>query len=50
MTLSRGGCDLPHGRLGFGPVEKRDPEKIRKDYQEGIIDDEWLKEAGVALP
>jgi N-methylhydantoinase B len=38
------------GAGGFGPVEKRDPEKIRKDYQEGIIDDEWLKEAGVALP
>ena len=38
------------GAGGFGPVEKRDPEKIKKDYREGIINDEWLKAAGIELP
>ncbi len=37
------------GGGGFGPVEKRDPEKIRKDYREGIIDDAWLRDAGIQL-
>ena len=27
-----------------------DPEKIKKDYREGIIDDEWLRAAGIELP
>ena len=35
------------GGGGFGPVEKRDPEKIKKDYKEGIIDDVWIRNAGL---
>lgn len=37
------------GGGGYGPVSKRDKEKIRKDYKEGIIDDAWLKAAGITL-
>lgn len=37
------------GAGGYGPVSKRDKEKIMKDYKEGIIDDAWLKEAGITL-
>jgi N-methylhydantoinase B len=36
------------GGGGFGPVEKRDPEKIKKDYKEGIIDDAWIRNAGLS--
>ena len=35
------------GGGGFGPVEKRDMEKIKKDYREGIIDDAWIQNAGI---
>ena len=37
------------GGGGFGPVEKRDIEKIKKDYREGIIDDAWLQNAGIPI-
>lgn len=37
------------GAGGFGPVEKRDPERIKKDYKEGIIDDAWIKAAGIRM-
>ncbi len=35
------------GGGGFGPVEKRDMERIKKDYKEGIIDDVWIQNAGI---
>ena len=38
------------GGGGFGPVSERDPEKIRRDYKDGIIDDAWLQAAGVKRP
>lgn len=37
------------GGGGFGPVEKRDIEKIKKDYRDGIIDDAWIQSAGIQL-
>ena len=37
------------GGGGFGPVEERDPEATRRDRREGIVDDAWLREAGVTL-
>lgn len=38
------------GAGGYGPVQERDPELLRKELREGIIDENWLKEAGVSLP
>ena len=38
------------GAGGYGPVEERDPELLRKELREGIIDEAWLKAAGVSLP
>jgi N-methylhydantoinase B len=37
------------GAGGYGPVSERDPEILRKELREGIIDETWLKEAGVDL-
>ena len=37
------------GGGGYGPVSERDPELLRKEYREGIIDDQWLEEAGIKL-
>lgn len=37
------------GGGGYGLVSERDPEAIRKDYRDGLIDDEWLQAAGVKL-
>lgn len=34
---------------GSGPVSERDPEMLRRELEEGIIDENWLKEAGVIL-
>ena len=38
------------GAGGYGPVSQRDPEVLRQELREGIIDEAWLKEAGVTLP
>lgn len=35
------------GAGGYGPVEGRDAAQIKRDYAEGIIDDEWLRSAGI---
>jgi N-methylhydantoinase B len=37
------------GAGGYGPVSERDPELLRRELAEGIIDENWLKEAGVTL-
>jgi len=37
------------GAGGYGPVSERDPELLRRELEEGIIDENWLKEAGVEL-
>ena len=37
------------GAGGYGPVSERDPELLRRELREGIIDEAWLKEAGVVL-
>ena len=37
------------GAGGYGPVSERDPELIRKEYREGIIDDKWIEEAGISI-
>ena len=37
------------GAGGYGPVAERDPELLRRELREGIIDEAWLKEAGVTL-
>ena len=37
------------GAGGYGPVSERDPELLRRELEEGIIDENWLKEAGVTL-
>ena len=37
------------GAGGYGPVEERDPELIRKEYKEGIIDDKWIEDAGLKI-
>ena len=37
------------GAGGYGPVSERDPEILRRELAEGIIDENWLKEAGVEL-
>ncbi len=37
------------GAGGYGPVAERDPEILRKELREGIIDENWLKEAGIVL-
>ena len=35
------------GAGGYGPVSERDPELLRREFREGIIDEQWLKDAGV---
>ena len=37
------------GAGGYGPVSERDPELLKRELREGIIDENWLKEAGVVL-
>ena len=37
------------GAGGYGPVTERDPELLRRELREGIIDENWLQEAGVKL-
>jgi len=37
------------GAGGYGPVSERDPELLRRELEEGIIDENWLKEAGISL-
>jgi N-methylhydantoinase B len=37
------------GAGGYGPVSERDPELLRRELREGIIDEQWLKDAGVVL-
>ena len=35
------------GAGGYGPVEKRPVEQLRKELREGIIDEQWLINAGI---
>ena len=37
------------GAGGYGPVSERDKDTLRRELREGIIDENWLKEAGVEL-
>ena len=37
------------GAGGYGDVNERDPELLRKELREGIIDEAWLAAAGVKL-
>jgi N-methylhydantoinase B len=37
------------GAGGYGPVSERDPELLRRELREGIIDEKWLEEAGIVL-
>ena len=37
------------GAGGYGPVSQRDPELMRRELEEGIINEKWLEEAGVTL-
>ena len=37
------------GAGGYGPVSERDPELLRRELREGIIDEQWLKDAGITL-
>ena len=36
------------GAGGYGPVSERDPALLRKELREGIIDENWLKKAGIS--
>ena len=37
------------GAGGYGPVSERDPQVMRRELEEGVIDEKWLKDAGVTL-
>ena len=37
------------GAGGYGPVSERDPELLRRELREGIINEKWLEEAGIVL-
>ena len=37
------------GAGGYGDVKKRDVALLRKELEEGIIDEAWLKKAGITL-
>ena len=37
------------GAGGYGNISERDPELLRRELREGIIDEAWLKEAGITL-
>ena len=37
------------GAGGYGNVAKRDPAILRRELEEGIIDEAWLKKAGITL-
>jgi len=37
------------GAGGYGPVSQRDPALLRRELEEGIIDEAWLREAGITL-
>ncbi|MCR5182569.1 MAG: hydantoinase B/oxoprolinase family protein [Clostridia bacterium] len=35
------------GAGGYGPVSERDPDIIRQELRDGIIDDKWISDAGL---
>ena len=37
------------GAGGYGPVSERNPDLLRRELREGIIDEQWLKDAGIVL-
>ncbi|MBE6713388.1 MAG: hydantoinase B/oxoprolinase family protein [Ruminococcaceae bacterium] len=37
------------GAGGYGKISERDPELLRRELEEGIIDEAWLKKAGITL-
>mgnify|MGYP000845895153 FL=1 len=37
------------GAGGYGPVSERDPEIIKREYKEGIIDRQWIENAGIDI-
>ncbi len=37
------------GAGGYGDIAKRDPALLRRELEEGIIDEDWLKQAGITL-
>ncbi|MDD6043989.1 MAG: hydantoinase B/oxoprolinase family protein [Eubacteriaceae bacterium] len=37
------------GAGGYGPVSERDPEIIKREFREGIIDKKWIEEAGIDI-
>ncbi len=37
------------GAGGYGDIAKRDPALLRRELEEGIIDQAWLKQAGITL-
>lgn len=37
------------GAGGYGDIAKRDPALLRRELEEGIIDEAWLKKAGITL-
>ena len=37
------------GAGGYGNVSERDPALLRRELEEGIIDEAWLKKAGITL-
>ena len=37
------------GAGGYGPVSERDPELLRRELREGIINEKWLEEVGIVL-
>ena len=37
------------GAGGYGDIQKRDPAILRRELEEGIIDEAWLEQAGIKL-
>lgn len=37
------------GAGGYGSVSERDPELLKRELKEGIIDEQWLENAGITL-
>ncbi|MBQ2160988.1 MAG: hydantoinase B/oxoprolinase family protein, partial [Firmicutes bacterium] len=35
------------GAGGYGPVQERDPDIIKQELKDGIIDEKWISDAGL---
>ena len=35
------------GAGGYGPAAERNPQVVKREYEEGIVDEKWIADAGI---